>query len=308
MEVQFYGVRGSIPTPPSNGILREKVIDVLEKATPEDLQDDRSRESLVDEHFLPYAGGNSSCVRVHAEESPIIICDAGSGIRPAGLDIMGEEGKEICIFISHTHWDHIMGFPFFVPAYAKGYNIKVFGCHPEMEKRFQYQQTDTHFPITLDMMASNIEFVQMKPGESVLVGETKVTPVAQEHPGDSFSYVFENKGKKLIYATDSSYEYLGEMKTGENLYTGADAFIFDAMYSFGDYIDRLDWGHSSSLFGADFCASEDIKRLVLFHHEPQYDDKTLSKLARKTKKHIKNNHPDVEVEVVLAVEGERLRL
>lgn len=309
--IKFYGVRGSIPSPLRPQDLRQKFLNLLGVAKASDLKSQESRDAFVDAHF-PYeagtVGGNSSCVRMLFDSPVHLIGDAGTGLRELGLEIMQDKNasKDVYIFFSHTHWDHIMGFPFFIPAYTPGYNIKILGCHDDMRGRFIYQQTETHFPIRIDQMASKIEFVQLTPGKAFSIGNISVTPFKQDHPGDSYAYAFQQGEKKLIYSTDASYSYIRELQKSKNFFSMADLFVFDAMYSFTDFMDRLDWGHCSSFVGVDFCVREDIKHLVLFHHEPTYDDKALEDLLSKTRKYSARLYPDVKLKISLAIEGETL--
>ncbi len=308
-EIRFYGVRGSIPTPLRPAAVRDKIAELLSLARPADLRGNKAIARFLKSHY-PHGsgtvGGNSSCVEMRFPGAPVIVCDAGTGLREFGQTLIkdGQGPREILLFLSHTHWDHIMGFPFFLPAYIKGYRLRIFGCHPKLRDRFVYQQTATHFPVTLEQMAADMQFTELVPGQTVEpVAGLRVTPVQQDHPGDSFAYVFEQKGVKFIYSTDSSYHYFRDLPKRQNPLSGADVFIFDAMYSFLDYMDKLDWGHSSSFVGVDFAAREGIRHLVLFHHEPAYDDQALHEILEKTQRYAKKLYPESRMKVSLAVEG-----
>ncbi len=307
--IKYYGVRGSIPTPIDTNEIVHKFNKVLDDIKPEDLKDAKSKSAFLEKQreTLRTIGGNSSCVRILSDESAIF-CDAGTGLRVAGLDLLKESkgSKSIHIFLSHTHWDHIMGFPFFAPAYIPGYEVNIYSCHDHLKQRFEHQQIDTHFPVSLDMMAGKLNFIELEVGKKVVIADVEVTPVLQDHPGDSYAYVFEKNNKKVIYATDSSYQYLNKMPQMKNVYSNADAFIFDAMYTFLDYVEKIDWGHSSSFFGVDFCARENIKNLILFHHEPMYNDEKVLDILDKTQKYKKINCREKDLEIRLAIEGETL--
>lgn len=312
-EIEFFGVRGSLPTPLSPMQIRGKIKSLLSDIKPENLKDEASLDQFLDQQF-PYfsgtVGGNSACVRMHFNMSPNIICDAGSGIRTLGEQLLKEKksSKEIYIFISHTHWDHIMGFPFFSPCYLEDYQINIMGCHSELEERFRQQQSKTHFPVPLDDMKASIKFIELETGKNYKLGNLKVTPVALEHPGDSYAYLFDDGMKKVIYSTDSNYGCVD--KVGEKAqylcFEGANAMIYDAMYSFDDYMDKMDWGHSSSLIGVDFAIREKINHLILFHHEPNYEDSTLQRVYEETLAYLAQNYPKSNLKVSMAIEGSKI--
>lgn len=312
-QIEFYGVRGSIPAPLRPEQVKKKFSDLLGKVSEEDLKDENSIAHFVEEHF-PYEtgtiGGNSSCVRMHFDNSPIIICDAGTGIRELSANLFAEQNKckEIFLFMSHTHWDHIMGFPFFGQAYVKGYHINILGCHGGMKERFMYQQHPTHFPISLEQMSAEFRFVQLKPWEKYKIGGVHVVPVKMDHPGDSYAYVFYDDDSKVVYSTDSSYDVMRELEPLNNPLSNSDVLIFDAMFAFSDYIEKLDWGHSNSFIGIDYAVREKIKHLVLFHHDPAYDDLKLKKLLYESRKYAENNYPKVDLKITLATEGEKIHI
>ena len=167
MKVKFWGVRGSLPAPIPPPEIEEKIVQALCGASGVDLSDARSVRNYV--KSLPYhqratTGGNTSCVEVQGENTEIIL-DAGSGIRQLGIDLMqgpcGQGQGVIHLLISHTHWDHIMGFPFFTPAYAPGNQIIIYGRHPRIKERFQDQHHPDHFPVSLETMSADLQFVQL---------------------------------------------------------------------------------------------------------------------------------------------------
>ena len=315
MKVTFWGVRGSIPAPISSLEIKHKVAEVLKQAIKEKITSENQVEEFVDS--FPYyltgtAGGNTSCVEI-ATPHNLIVFDAGSGIRQLGNKLMaGDFGKgegTVNIFISHTHWDHIMGFPFFIPAYIKGNSVNIYGCHPELRSRFKNQHNPQHFPVHLESMSANIDFNEMKPDQTILLGDCNVISTSINHPGGSFAYRVEHNGKKIVYATDSEYKDLSESGLEKYLkfYHGCDVLIFDAMYTLADALEKEDWGHSSSLIGAEIAMAANIKKLILFHHEPNHNDSELQGILERTSKFIQKN-ADHECEVILAYEGLELNI
>lgn len=315
MKLTFWGVRGSIPSPISNSEIRYKITEVLKKAVNEKITGENQIDDFI--NTLPAlslgtTGGNTACVEVRASNN-IIVFDSGTGIRVLGYDLMsGEFAKgegTVHIFLSHTHWDHINGFPFFIPAYIKGNSVHIYGCHPNLEERFRNQHNPLHFPVHIESLLPNIEFHTIKPEEDFVLGDCTITPISLHHPGGSFGYRVEHEGKKIAYATDSEYKDVTDkgLKKYLDFFNGCDVLIFDAMYTLSDSLDKEDWGHSSSLIGAEIAMAAKIKKLILFHHDPTHDDRELQDILNKTIKFIKKN-ARYECEAMLAREGLTLEI
>lgn len=293
MQVRFWGTRGSIPAALTAHSVREKLIAALVAASGRELDTPEKAAAFAD--TLPFAatrtfGGNSSCIEVITEGAGRVLLDMGSGARPAAghalRELKGQPG-EFHVFMSHLHWDHIMGFPFFTPAYIPGHRIRIYGCHPELEHAFRRQQDAPSFPVNFGMMGARIEFQQLVPGETYDIAGYKVTPKAQAHGGDSFGYRLERGGKAMIYSTDSEHklENAEETESFVEFFRNADLVIFDAMYSLADAISvKEDWGHSSNIVGVELCQLAHAKHLVLFHHEPAYDDATIERVWHETER------------------------
>jgi phosphoribosyl 1,2-cyclic phosphodiesterase len=189
--------------------------------------------------------------------------------------------------MSHVHWDHIMGFPFFGPAYVPGTHIRIHGCHEVIEQAFRLQQAPPCFPVEFSQLAADIEFVKLTPGRAHEISGVQVTPTPQMHSGESYGYRFEVGGKVVVYTTDSEHKLENRAQTERfvRFFHGADLVVFDAMYSLADAISvKADWGHSSNIIGVELCQMARVKHLVLFHHEPAYDDATIEGVLRETRR------------------------
>lgn len=291
MKVVFWGTRGSLPCPLTAADIRDKLNRVLEAALEQGLDQKEGIKAFLDS--LPFAlqgayGGNTSCVQI-ANRQDFVLCDAGSGLRDFGNAHVQSGGLKkparFHIFISHLHWDHLQGFPFFVPAYVPGNQIKVYGCHEELEQAFVAQMDYPSFPLPLEELKADISFSVLNPYEEYEIAGFLVKAAPQNHPGNSFGYSFEKGGKKIVYSTDSEHN---EDTEGENgLFRGffekADLLIFDAQYVFRDAVDtKLNWGHSCNIVGVELAANAQVKHLCLFHHEPTYDDQMLDDLLQNT--------------------------
>ena len=180
------------------------------------------------------------------------------------------------LVMSHVHWDHIMGFPFFAPAYVPGAKIRVHGCHDTLEQAFRLQQSPPCFPVDFSRLAADIEFIALQPGVEREIGGWRVVPKLQRHTGDSYGYRFERDGKTVVYSTDSEHrpEDAAEVEGFAAFFRDADLVIFDAMYSLADAVSvKEDWGHSSNIVGVELAQMAGVRHLCLFHHEPAFDDR-----------------------------------
>jgi len=210
----------------------------------------------------------------------------GSGARAFGEHILARQGGEpatVNVFMSHVHWDHIMGFPFFGPAYVPGTKIRIHGCHDTLEHAFRLQQSPPCFPVSFEQLGATIEFVRLVPGQPMEVSGLKVTGQLQRHSGDSYGYRFEIGGRSIVYTTDSEHKLEDRAQTAAIVafFRDADLVIFDAMYSLAEAISvKEDWGHSSNVVGVELCQMAGVKHLVLFHHEPANSDAAIEGALR----------------------------
>ncbi len=252
-------------------------------------------------------------MELEAGDDEYYVCDMGSGARPFGVHVLARQHDlptTINVFMSHVHWDHIMGFPFFGPAFVPGMKIRIHGCHDVLEHAFRLQQAPPCFPVEFSQLAADIEFIKLTPGETYQVGRMKVTPRLQLHSGDSYGYRFEAGGKSAIYSTDSEHklEDRDEANQIAAFFRSADVVIFDAMFSLAEAISiKADWGHSSNVVGVELCQMARAKRLVLFHHEPANDDATLERLLAETRR-FEALTGDLRLEVSSAYDGLEIEL
>ena len=317
--VRFWGTRGSLPAPLDEYAVRGKIRDALLAAVGHRLDTPEAVDAFIDQ-ALPFAvrgtfGGNTSCVEIVSGSDEYLLCDLGTGVREFGNRVLREHGPKrkhtFNIFLSHTHWDHIMGFPFFAPAYIPGNRICIYGCHDVLREALRTQHSAPWFPVDFDSLAANIEFITLEPGRRYEVGGLSVTSIKQFHTGDSFGYRFSRGGKSIIYSTDCEHKYscLDETYPFVEFYRDADLLIFDAMYSLGDSVSvREDWGHSSNVIAVELAHRAGVRRLVLFHHEPAYDDSMIEQVFADTVRFEEINRSGKKVDVISAYDGLELEL
>lgn len=305
MKVRFWGVRGSIPCPGPQ--------------------------------TMKY-GGNTSCLELRFRDPErLIIIDAGSGIRELGNEIVARDLPkgpiETEIFLTHTHWDHIMGFPFFTPIYIPGSKLKIYGPvtyeDDTLEDIVGGQLTFRYFPVRQAELASEMEYIHLKEGEMDLGDGIKLVTKYMNHPILCLGYRFEYCGKVLctVYDTepfqnvfcedpeDPSYDEImaqegdqaarEENRRIEEFFAGSDLLVHDTQYTQEEYeSSKVGWGHSSFEHAVAAVKGAEVRRMALFHHEPVRTDAQIDELAEK---HC-NSASNGDTEVFFAREGMEIEL
>jgi len=322
LKIRFWGTRGSLPISLTASQVRDKLIAAFTAAIGRQLDSAEQIAAYVD-NDLGFAiagtyGGHSSCVQIATGSAEHIICDLGSGVRPFGQSMLARFGPDTPqtyhVFMSHVHWDHIMGFPFFTPAYIPGNRIVIHGCHAELEEAFRRQQAAPSFPVDFSQLNAMIEFDRLEPGHSYDIAGMRVTPKLQKHTGDSYGYRFEelsSAGKVAVYSTDSEHilDDNAERESFVEFFRAADLVIFDAMYSLADAVSvKADWGHSSNIEGVELCQLAGVKCFCMFHHEPAYDDATIASVLAETRRFEEITRTGEPLEVIAAYDGLELTL
>ena len=313
MRVRFWGTRGSMPVSLTGRDLRDRLAQALVLANGRQLDSIEKACGFIEQELDPSLsstfGGHSSCVEFEAGSEEYFVCDMGSGARPFGAHVLARQSGRpatVNVFMSHMHWDHIMGFPFFGPAYVAGNRIRIHGCHNELEHAFRRQQDPPSFPVPFSQLAATIEFVPLVPGEAREIRGVKVTPNLQFHSGDSYGFRFERSGKSFVYNTDSEHKLEDNKETKRIVafFRGADLVIFDAMYSLADAVSvKADWGHSSNVVGVELCQMARAKKLALFHHEPANDDTAIARILKESRRLEELTREGHELEIVAAYDG-----
>jgi len=284
-DIGFWGVRGSVPAP-----------------GPE----------------MNRYGGNTSCVEMRVA-GELVIIDAGTGIIALGRELLkGDFGKgrgAARVFLSHAHWDHIQGFPFFAPIFIAGNQFVVYGPghSPTLLENILEGQMNPHFsPLyTMKNLGAQIEVHAVEGEDGVLIGDghaVKVTSCANPHGATTaLAYRFEHKGKVVVYASDCGYGPNGPTPEVKRLYAGADVLIHDCTYSPEDRAARMQRGFASTEDAAKAAIEAKAKRLVMFHYDQDYADDVVDALAERTRKFLDDNGGKT-ITLEPAREGARLTL
>ncbi|MGE0525970.1 MAG: MBL fold metallo-hydrolase [Bdellovibrionales bacterium] len=292
MRVKLWGVRGSLPSPGLPDSFRFRLEDVL-------TQFERLKEAGVSisarafvetlpPHLIGGYGGNTSCAEVNHGGARLLI-DAGSGIRGFSDHIMRTvpATQEFHIYLTHFHWDHLIGLPFFVPMYIKGKTVHFYSVQEEMEEALRTLFRKPFFPVPYESIQSQVKVHRVAPRKPFRVGEINVTPYELDHPDPCWGIRVEAGGKILAWSVDtectrSSRE---EMAEDAKLYYGADLMVFDAQYTFGEALEKINWGHSSGPTGIDVAIREEVKQAVFVHHDPGATDEMIRRAEEQTQQY-----------------------
>ena len=318
MRVKFWGTRGSIPVPVTLATIRDKLIAALTQAVGRQLDTQARIEAFVDRE-LDFVvrhtyGGDSSCVQLDAGDPHYVLCDLGSGVRAFGNHALATRRGQPAtyhVFMSHVHWDHIVGFPFFMPAYIPGNVITIYGCHAWLEEAIRRQHGAPSFPVEFSQLGADIRFVRLEPGRAYDLAGFRVTPKHQRHTGDSYGYRFERQGRSVVYSTDSEHKLDDPAATQAfaEFFRDADLVIFDAQYSLADAVSiKEDWGHSSNVVGVELCQMARARHLCMFHHEPTYDDAKIASVLAETRRFEEITRDGHAVQVSSAWDGMEIEL
>ncbi len=277
-------------------------------------------------------GGNTSCVSVTSNAGHLFVFDCGSGARELGNYLLspawkttdhinGRKNLTGYILLSHTHWDHIQGFPFFAPIFIPGNRFNIIGwsnCSQTLASILAGQMEQIYFPVSLESVPSELRFYSIQCGDAEL-DEVQVTAQQLHHPIPSTAYRLEIGGKIIVYATDHEPLSLPEMKSDEllgdevvdkklvRLAKDADILIHDAQYSTSQLAAKKGWGHNSAEVAVDTALKAGVKHLVLFHHDPAHSDATVDALLSSAHQRLHSLGRD-DLKIISAHDGLNLKL
>ena len=295
IHLKFWGTRGSIPRAEASAKVLDRLRAVLNEASPEDIATPADVDAFINggcRGKLPTVyGGNTACVEIFEPEGPGLLIDFGSGARDYANHIMRTVGPvapdPFHVLMSHFHWDHIMGFPFFMPAYVPGNVINIYSCHSNVEEAFRRQHGSPSFPVPFDVLAAEINFHVIDPDKTHKINGFDVTPHALNHQGIAYGYRVERSDRSVVYASDAEHkpEMIKDGYPYLDWIRDADVLIFDAQYSLAEATSvKEDWGHSSNVVGVELGQLGNVQHLMFFHHEPLNDDARLDQSVSEAKR------------------------
>jgi phosphoribosyl 1,2-cyclic phosphodiesterase len=271
MIVKFWGTRGSIPVPGKNTVVY---------------------------------GGNTPCVQIISKSGEQVILDGGTGIKALGnLFLKNVPEKPINIFITHSHWDHIQGLPFFPPLYSPEFKINLF-LSASSRKRvidiIHMLWNQDFFPVKVEILKAKISYNKISAGQKYQINDLTIETIEPNHSKGTLSFKITEGNKSVVYMTDNEILYetfsanpsLNDLEARNKklieFCEGADYLIHDSMYTLKDFKTKIGWGHSDNIALAFFSILAKVKNLVLFHYEPEYTDKQVEKMLLQTKNIIKD--------------------
>ena len=249
MEVTFWGTRGSIPVSGSR-----------------------------------YAefGGNTPCLQISLESTTdTVIFDSGSGVRELGVRLIqtkASHSRIVHLFLTHAHWDHIQGFPFFAPAFMPDFQLNI-SCTKDAKSILERQMQTPFFPVSLEMMAARRSFRLLHAADVVAIAEATVRHIPLPHPQESTAFRVDEHGKSIVFATDTEHapDHINESLA--ELARDADVLVYDAQYTSEEYsAGKQGWGHSTFAEAVKLARTAKVKQLVLYSHDPGHDDEMLRKI------------------------------
>jgi len=280
LKVRFWGTRGSIPSPGQNTIKY---------------------------------GGNTTCLELELGDGTLIIFDAGTGITRLGQKIVSEQKHNVIhLFFSHSHWDHIQGFPLFKPAYSEDFEIKIYGCSRifgNLENILTLQMNSEYFPVKFNQLKAKITFEEIVNDEYYLNG-ARLSCINNNHPGNSNGFKVEEEDKKVVFITDNELLAKNGAATTWNEFVqfcqGADLLIHDSHYLPHEVKDKLGFGHSSYDQAIDLAIQANVKELIFFHHDPDRTDKQIESVLSDFRDKLTSKH--IKMKLDAAKEGTKYRI
>jgi phosphoribosyl 1,2-cyclic phosphodiesterase len=293
LKVRILGSRGSLPAPTPPEQERKRGQHLLTRF----LSQGNSHISDIPNFLAKLSryewggyGGNTPCIEVISEKSKMII-DAGSGIRSLGSELMtGECGKgrgDVHLFFTHFHWDHLIGLPFFTPIFVPGNQIHVYAVQPKLEEVFKTLFQKPFFPVPLSKLGSEIHYHQLKPRVAHEHHDMKITPYQLDHPDPCWGFKIESAGRTYAHCVDTEAKRVSQKELGPDLalYQGIDLMVFDAQYTLGETVEKIEWGHAAASIGIDLALREKIKKVIFMHHDPASSDEKIAKAEFEAKKY-----------------------
>ena len=246
-------------------------------------------------------GGNTTCLEIRLNDNTLIILDAGSGIRRLGRELLAEQDlTEMYLFLTHAHWDHLMGFPFFRPAYSSKYRIHVRGgprAKRSLEKFLKHQMQPPYFPVPFDVMKAKFDFAAGDPKKRS-IGSAEIVPIRLSHPNGGYGFKIIEAGRAFVFLSDNEldFEHEGGMTRDEyiDFSKGASLLLHDAQYTDEEYRSKKGWGHTKLSSAIELSIKAEVERFGLLHHDPERTDDHMDALVALSQERITQANRKIE--------------
>lgn len=321
MKVKIHGARGSHPVCPHPSGVSKLTRNVFEFAKKNKIEDWDVLQKALEKQPRSLSNiysGNTTCLELKADNMPMpMFFDAGTGLAIAGMDPSSSlslpefhQGKGRCaFFISHTHWDHIIGLVSLEQLF-KGNEFHFYGVHKNLAERIQVLFQEEHFPVPYRLVEPYFRFHQIPLNTPIQFGALSISHFPQTHPGGSFAYRVADGKKVFVFATDTELRNIDppHMTPGANVYSNADVLILDAQFTPEEITLREGYGHTEIYSAVNFAVREKVKRLYLFHQSPYYTDEQIDEQLLRARAHLKETAPHSKLEVFMTIEGEEITI
>ncbi len=284
MHIKLWGTRGSLPRSLTHQGLKNTLQHLLRVASERGIKDIADLQTLIaDDSNAPLTyGGNTTCTEIrHRGDSYVV--DLGTGLVGFAEEQRAAGNRKFKFLISHLHWDHILGLPFFPQIYEKGCDIDIYHVHDNAPDYLRIKFNGVNFPVRWEELGATVNFHQLRLHQPYKFNDLTVTPFQLDHPGGSYGYRFDSPAAAIGIAVDNELKRRTADELGQDrrLYQALDALLFDSQYDLNEMTEKYDWGHSSPTLGINLAFQEMIKTLVMVHHNPAADDQRLQdKLIR----------------------------
>ncbi|HEY4241970.1 MAG TPA: MBL fold metallo-hydrolase [Kofleriaceae bacterium] len=252
------------------------------------------------------AGGNTACLEVTAGDTRIIL-DAGTGLRTLGDERMAKGPRHSTILLSHLHWDHVAGLPFFTPVYVPGHRVEIAsgpnGVMP-LADAVRALFRAPFFPVDFADLGGDVSTRELRVGEPLVIGDITITMARLNHPDPVYGYRLAHGDQSIVYATDTEHFSCVD-PTLKRLAAGADILVYDSQYTPEEYPSKVGWGHSTWQAGAELARAAGVPQLVLFHHDPNRNDTQLAELEASARAQLPGTVAAREGLVLCARDAER---
>jgi phosphoribosyl 1,2-cyclic phosphodiesterase len=290
LKIKFWGVRGSIPSSLTPADWSFHIEGVVRNFLLSGYRDASQVQKYIQAQALPQIGGYgtaTTCVEIKSGQTQLII-DGGSGIRNLSESIMtgatGPAKGPFHIFMTHFHWDHVIGLPFFTPHFIPGSEIHYYAVQPDLEEMIRGVFRRPYFPVPFEALIAKIHFHVLKPRERYKIQDMTITPYQLDHPDPCWGLRVESGDRSYAHCVDTECTRVTREKLGEDigLYKNADLMYFDAQYTLPELAEKANWGHSAAQVGLDIAARENIRHILFAHHDPGARIEHILELKRQT--------------------------
>lgn len=324
LNIKFWGVRGSLPSSMIPYEWRAHIQSLMNEFFNRGLNSKQQIDGYLNSLEVPVVGGygaSTTCVEVASPRMRLLV-DGGSGIRKFSEKVMrGQTGSvkgPFHIFMTHFHWDHMMGLPFFAPHFIPKTEIHYYAVQPELEKMVRGIFKKPYFPVAFEALPSNIHFHSLEPRKTLSFEDLEITPYQLDHPDPCWGYKIQSGGATYSHCVDTECTRVSPQELAEDLplYQGVDLMYFDAQYTFPELAEKANWGHSAAQIGLDICFREGVKRILFAHHDPGATIEQVQHLKKQTldyyrwrMDHAKASHQSLpKVEWDFVCEGHEVQL